>query len=253
MAVNIVLTNQKGGVGKTTTAASLAAGLVMEGKRVLALDLDPQGNLGFSLGLNADAEGTIYDLMKGNVDIREIICPTEYGDIIPSDITLSAGVKEFYEKGRESLLKEALSDIGDEYDYIIIDTPPALNILTINAYVASDYIIVPMSSEILSLVGLTQLKETVDSVRLSLNQQIRILGILLTKFNSRTRLANEVKEMAESVALQMDTALFDNKIRSSVSVSEMPAHGMSIFKYAPRSKPAEDYLCFVREVIERIG
>ena len=137
--------------------------------------------------------------------------------------------------------------------YIIIDTPPALNILTINAYVASDYIIVPMSSEILSLVGLTQLKETVDSVRLSLNPQIRILGILLTKFNSRTRLANEVKEMAESVALQMDTALFDNKIRNSVSVSEMPAHGMSIFKYAPRSKPAEDYLCFVREVIERIG
>ena len=172
-------------------------------------------------------------------------------------------MKEFYEKGRESLLKEALSDIGDEYDYIIIDTPPALNILTINAYVASDYIIVPMSSEILSLVGLTQLKETVDSVRLSLNPQIRILGILLTKFNSRTRLANEVKEMAESVALQMDTALFDNKIRNSVSVSykirnsvsvsEMPAHGMSIFKYAPRSKPAEDYLCFVREVIERIG
>lgn len=103
---------------------------------------------------------------------------------------------------------------------------------------ASDYIIVPMSSEILSLVGLTQLKETVDSVRLSLNPQIRILGILLTKFNSRTRLANEVKEMAESVALQMDTALFDNKIRNSVSVSEMPAHGMSIFKYAPRSKPA---------------
>lgn len=253
MAVKIVLTNQKGGVGKTTTAASLAAGLVLEGKRVLALDLDPQGNLGFSLGLNPDAEGTIYDLLKGRVGIREIICPTEYGDVIPSDITLSAGVKEFFEKRRELLLKDALVSVEEDYDFIIIDTPPALNILTVNAYAAADCLIVPMSSEILSLVGLAQLKETVDSVKISLNPQIRILGILLTKFNGRTRLANEVKEMAESVALQMGTTLFENKIRSSVSVSEMPAHGMSIYDYAPRSKPAGDYLGFVREVMERIG
>lgn len=253
MAVNIVLTNQKGGVGKTTTAASLAAGLVLEGKRVLSLDLDPQGNLGFSLGLNTDSQGTIYDLMKKKADIREIICTTEYGDIIPADITLSAGVREFFETGRELLLKNALAAVEEEYDFIIIDTPPALNILTINAYTASDYLIVPMSSDILSLVGLAQLKETVDSVRLSLNPRLQLLGILLTKFNSRTRLSNEVKEMAESVAAQMGTSLFENKIRNSVSVSEMPAHGMSIYDYAPRSKPAGDYRGFVKEVMERIS
>ena len=253
MAVKIVLTNQKGGVGKTTTAASLAAGLVLEGKKVLALDLDPQGNLGFSLGLPGESDGTIYDLMKGRERIQDIICTTEYGDIIPSDIALSAGVKEFYEQGRQLLLKDALACVEKSYDYVIIDTPPALNILTINAYAAADYLIVPMSSEILSLVGLAQLKDTVDSVRNALNPGIEILGILLTKFSRRTRLAGEVKEMAATVAKQMGTTLFANEIRSGVAVSEMPAHGMSIYRYAPRSKPAEDYRGFVKEVIERIG
>lgn len=253
MAGKIVLTNQKGGVGKTTTAASLTAGLTLEKKKVLALDFDPQGNLGFSLGLNMDAQGTVYDLLKGRVGIRDIICHTEYGDIIPSDISLSAGGKEFYEKRGELLLKDALSEVEEEYDFIVIDTPPALNILTINAYGAADYLIVPMSSEILSLVGVAQLKETVDSVQRSLNPHMKILGILLTKFNGRTRLANEVKEMAEAVAGQMGTSLFNSRIRSSVSAAEMPAHGMSIYDYAPRSKPAGDYRDFVREVLDRIG
>ena len=151
------------------------------------------------------------------------------------------------------MLKDALACVEKSYDYVIIDTPPALNILTINAYAAADYLIVPMSSEILSLVGLAQLKDTVDSVRNALNPGIEILGILLTKFSRRTRLAGEVKEMAATVAKQMGTTLFANEIRSGVAVSEMPTHGMSIYRYAPRSKPAEDYRGFVKEVIERIG
>lgn len=253
MAVKIVLTNQKGGVGKTTTAAALAAGLVNEGKKVLALDLDPQGNLGFSLGLNVEGEGTVYELMAGRADIHKIICRTEYCDMIPSDISLSTVGEEFGSEGRELLLKNAMSNIDDDYDYIVIDTPPALNILTINAYAAADCLIVPMSADILSLVGLAQLKETVDSVRNSLNPGMKILGILLTRYNNRTRLARDVKEMAENVAGQMETTLFENKIRSSVSVSEVPAHGVSIYKYAPNSKPAEDYRGFVKEVMERVG
>lgn len=253
MAVNIVLTNQKGGVGKTTTTGALAAGLAERGKKVLALDMDPQGNLGFTLGLDTEGEGTMYDMMKGRMDIRDVIVKTDYCDVIPSDISLSAGVLEFYGKRRELLLKDALAGVQADYDFVIMDTPPALNILTVNAYAASDYLIVPMASEILSLVGLTQLKETVDSVRSSLNPSLGILGILLTKFNARTRLSNEVKEMADSVAAQMGTKLFDAKIRTSVSVSELPAHGMSIYEYAPHAKPTEDYRSFVDEVLARIG
>ncbi len=253
MAVTIVLTNQKGGVGKTTTTGALAAGLVERGKKVLALDMDPQGNLGFSLGLDSSSERTIYDMMKGRLGIREVIMSTDYCDVIPSDISLSAGVLEFYGNRRELLLKDALAGVQADYDFIIIDTPPALNILTVNAYVASDYLIVPMASEILSLVGLTQLKETVDSVRESLNPSLGILGILLTKYNARTRLSNEVRDMAQTVAAQMKTRLFEAKIRSSVSVSELPAHGVSIYEYAPHAKPTEDYRGFVDEVLQRIG
>lgn len=253
MAVKIVLTNQKGGVGKTTTAAALASGLVLEGKKVLALDLDPQGNLGFSLGLNVDGKGTVYELMAGKADIRDVICRTEYCDMVPSDISLSTIGEEADAGSRELMLKKAISGIEQEYDYIIIDTPPSLNILTINAYVAANCLIVPMAADILSLVGLAQLKETVYSVRDSLNPDMRILGILLTRFNGRTRLSREVKEMAENVAAQMETDLFEHKIRTSVSVSEVPAHGISIYEYAPNSKPVEDYRGFVKEVMEKIG
>ncbi len=253
MAITIVLTNQKGGVGKTTTTGALAAGLVEKGKRVLALDMDPQGNLGFSLGLEASQEGNLYDLMKGRKKIQDVIHHTKYCDIVLADIALSAGVMEFNGIGREVLIKRALDSVQDEYDFIVIDTPPALNILTVNAYVVSDYLIVPMTSEILSLVGLTQIKDTVSAVRDTLNPKIGILGILLTKYNGRVRLSKEVEEMATTIADQLGTSLFEAKIRSSVSVSELPAHGMSIYEYAPQTKPAQDYRDFVEEVLQRIG
>ena len=144
-----------------------------------------------------------------------------------------------------------MAPIAGNYDYIIIDTPPALNILTVNAYATSDHLIIPMAPEILSLLGVSQLKETVDSVRQSVNPNLNILGIILTKFNPRTLLAREVKEMADNIAAQMGTHVFDVQIRTSVTVAEAPAHGLSVFDHAPHANPSIDYKSFVKEVVSR--
>ena len=250
MATVIALTNQKGGVGKTTTSSALAAGLAsFYDKKVLAIDLDPQGSLGFSLGLDIEDCKTIHDVLTGQVSIQEAIQPTDYCDIITSNILLSSAEIEFTSAGRELLLKRALAPVIVNYDYIVIDTPPALNILTVNAYATADHLIIPMAPEILSLLGVTQLMETIGSVRESVNPNLNVLGIILTKFNKRTLLAREVKEMAENVAAQMGTRVFNNQIRTSVSVAEAPAHGLSIFDHSPSAKPSEDYRNFVEEVV----
>ncbi|SHJ08458.1 ParA family protein [Parasporobacterium paucivorans] len=252
MATVIVLTNQKGGVGKTTTSSALAAGLALHNNRVLAVDMDPQGNLGFSLGLDIENSSNIYDVLTGKLPIQSTIQSTRYCDVITSNIMLSSAEMGFTGSGRESLLYTALKPIQDCYDYIVIDTPPALNILTVNAYTAASHLIIPMVPEILSLLGVSQLKETIASVKSAFNPNLNILGILLTRYNGRTLLAQEVKEMAEIIAGQISSIVFDTQIRTSVSVAEAPAQGESIFDYAPRCKPAEDYSCFVKEVIARI-
>lgn len=254
MATVIALTNQKGGVGKTTTSGALVAGLAsFYDKKVLAIDLDPQGNLGFSLGLDIEDGYTIHDVLKGTVSMKDAIQSVNGCDIVTSNILLSSAELDFAGANRELLLKSALDSVLNDYDYIIIDTPPALNILTVNAYAVADHLIIPMAPEILSLLGLTQLKETVDSVRQSVNPHLNVLGILLTKYNRRTLLAKEVSELAENIATQMDTCVFDAKIRPSVSAAEAPAHGESIFEYSPRSNPAADYREFITEVLHRIG
>lgn len=254
MATIIALTNQKGGVGKTTTSSALASGLVsFYNKKVLAIDLDPQGSLGFSLGLNIEDCRTIHDVLTGQVPIQQAIQMTDYCDVITSNILLSSAELDFTAPDRELLLKKALTPVLDDYDYIVIDTPPALNILTVNAYAVADYLIIPMAPEILSLLGVTQLMETISSVRESLNPHLNVLGIILTKYNKRTLLAREVRDMAENVAEQMGTRVFGTQIRSSVTVAEAPAHGLSIFDHAPSAKPSDDYRHFVREVVRLIS
>ena len=251
MATIIALTNQKGGVGKTTSSSALAAGLFsFYNKKVLAIDLDPQGSMGFSLGLDIENCSTIYDVLKGQVNIKDAIQDTDYCDIITSNILLSSAELEFTSSDRDILLKRALLPVIAEYDYIIIDTPPALNVLTVNAYAASDHLIIPMAPEILSLLGVSQLKETIDSVRQSVNPNLNVLGILLTKYNPRTLLAREVKEMAENIASQIGACVFTAQIRTSVAVAEAPAHGLSIFDHAPHAKPSLDYQEFIREVVD---
>lgn len=252
MAIVIALTNQKGGVGKTTTSSALASGLAsFYDKKVLAIDLDPQGSLGFSLGLDIEECSTIYDVLTRKTSIREAIQTTDYCDIITSNILLSGAELEFTSADRELLLKDALQPVLADYDYVIIDTPPALNILTLNAYAAADHLIIPMAPEVLSLLGVTQLRETINSVRQTVNKGLDILGIVLTRFNGRTLLAREVKEMAESVAGQMGTKVFDRQIRASVAVAEAPAHGTSVYDHAPKSNSSQDYRAFVEEVLTR--
>lgn len=245
----ITVTNQKGGVGKTTTASALVCGLHQRGARVLGIDLDPQGNLGFTLGLDIGECKTVYDVFKGTCPIEEAIVPTEYGDILPSDIMLSASEVEFTAPCREFMLDQHLSAVRDRYDFIVIDTPPALNILTINAYVSSDSLIVPMEAEILSLVGITQLLDTIESVRDSFNPHLRVLGILLNKYNPRLTLSREVLEMAQQVAQQLDSQVFQPKIRRGVAVAVAPAHGQSVLTYMPASKPARDF----QEVVDLVA
>ena len=253
MSVVIAITNQKGGVGKTTTSCALLAGLRQLGSRVLGVDLDPQGSLGFCLGLDIDNCATVYDVMKGTRSIKEVILPSECGDILPSNILLSGAELEFNRPGREFLLKTALSEVQDDYDYIIVDTPPALNVLTVNAYVVADGLVIPMAPEILSLLGVSQIRETIDTVRRCYNSRLRVLGIVLNKYNQRLTLNRDVLDMAEQIARQLDARVFQSRIRSGVAVAEAPAYGESVLSYAPDSKVARDFRLLLNEITREYG
>lgn len=254
MAIIITVSNQKGGVGKTTTSAALATGIAETGQRVLGIDLDSQGNMGFCLGLEGEGNPTVLDALKGDLPVRQVIQKTDYCDILSSDITLSSsGLEQVSSGALECILKNTLEPVMEEYDYIIIDTPPALNLLTVNAYTVSDYLIIPMSADILSLVGLAQLKDTIESVRTSLNPGLAVLGILLTKYNKRTLLSRDVLELAQQLAAQIGTKVFETKIRNGVAIAEAPAHGESIYQYNPRSGAVQDYKDFIKEISDTIG
>lgn len=252
MSISIIaITNQKGGVGKTTTAAALLTALHQRGARVLGVDLDPQGSLGFSLGLDIEHCATIYDVFRGEAEPSAVISHTEVCDLLPSNILLSGAELEFNRPGREFLLKNALSRVEDDYDYIIVDTPPALNLLTVNAYVAADSLIIPMAPEVLSLLGVSQIKETIESVRSYYNPRLEVLGILLNRFSARFNLNREVLELAGQIAAQLGTQVFETKIRGSVAVAEAPAHGLSVLDYAPSCKPSQDFQALCDEVAGR--
>ncbi len=254
MATVIVVTNQKGGVGKTTTCAALTGIFVSRGKRVLAIDMDPQGNLSFSLG--AEDEGyTIHDVMTGECNIKDAIKTTRICDVITSNILLSGSELELTSSRREFILKDILKTIRAAYDYIIIDTPPALSILTINAYTAADDLIIPMTPEILSLQGIAQLRETILAVKKYYNKKLNIRGILLTKYVKKQALAKDVEEMVAIVADQLKTKVLEEKISISVAVAEAPAHQEVITEYSPGCKAAKDYVRLAEslypEIIEK--
>lgn len=245
----IAITNQKGGVGKTTTCSSICGALKEFGYNVLAIDLDPQGNLSFSLGVEVEDNYTIYDVMKGNCDIKDAIVAGECCDVVPSNILLSGLELEMTGVGREYVLREQLLSVKKRYDYIILDTPPALSVLTINAYTASDELVIPMLCEILSLQGIAQLRQTIFAVKRYYNKHLCVRGILLNKYNPHYTLTKDVEDLANEIAQQLDTVIFNTKISAGIAVAEAPAHGESIITYAPKCRSAKEFRDFTKELI----
>jgi chromosome partitioning protein len=249
MAKVISVTNQKGGVGKTTTSLALTCGLKKKGYKVLAVDMDPQANLSFSLGADIDDGPTVYELLKGSVNPRYAIQRTACVDVVASNILLSGVELEFTQTGREFLLKKHLYPLRQRYDYIVIDTPPALSVLTVNAFAASDYVVIPMQADIFSLQGIAQLSDTIQRLRQSINPEMEVGGILLCRYDPRTVLGRRIRETAEMVAGQVGTRLYKAKIRSSISIQEAQTNQVDMFDYAPRSPAVKDYLSFVGELL----
>ena len=251
MAATIVLSNQKGGVGKTTSAYVLASVFKSKGYRVLAVDMDPQGNLSFSMGAETDGCATIYDVLKGELKPKYAVQKSSLVDLIPSNILLSSIELEFTGARREFLLKMALDSLKPYYDYIFIDSPPALGILTVNAFTAADYILVPMLSDIFSLQGIMQLNESIERVRSYCNPDIKVLGAFLTKHNPRTRFSREVEGTLNMVAADLDFSVMNTYIRESVALREAQSLQKSVLEYAPGCNAVKDYEKLADELFQR--
>ena len=240
--------NQKGGVGKSTTAEMLISALSLKGFKVLAIDLDAQGNLSYSLAADLTSP-TILEVLTEEISAKDAIKKAR-ADIISSNKALAGADAFIADTGKEYRLKEALEKISENYDFCIIDTPPALGILTINALTASDGVIIPAQADIYSLQGIENLEETIKAVKKYCNPNLKIEGILLTRYNPRTILSREVSEMAEKLAEKLETKLFKAKIRDAVAVKEAQISQESLFEYAPKSNVTKDYESFINEFLD---
>lgn len=256
----ISLVNQKGGVGKTTTSINLSASLAMEGKKVLLIDLDPQGNATTGVGFNkGDIDKSIYDIFNGTGGINKVILKTNFQnlDLLPSSLQLAGIDIELIEKGREdpnfqrsSQLKFELDKCRENYDYLIIDCPPTLGLITTNALVASDSVIIPVQCEFYALEGITQLLNAIMLTKKKLNPNLKLEGVLLTMFDSKTNLSIEV---IEEIRSYFKEKVYTTIIPRLIRLAEAPSHGMPIIAYDPKSKGSQAYMNLAKEVIERNG
>ncbi len=252
MGRTIVIANQKGGVGKTTTAINLSASLAKLGKQVLIIDMDPQGNT--TSGFGVDKEQTaqsVYDLLLGECEITDAIIPNVFErlSLLPSNIDLAAAEIELIGiEEKEFILKKALDQVKDNYDFIMIDCPPSLNLLTINSMCAGDTVLVPIQCEYYALEGLTQLMHTIQLVKDRLNPDLEIEGVVFTMYDARTNLSLQV---VENVKNNLNQNIYKSIIPRNVRLAEAPSYGMPITEYDPKSTGAESYLLLAEEVIHR--
>lgn len=243
---------EKGGSAKTSTAHALGAGLSRDGARVLFVDLDPQGNLSEVLG--DTIELTSADVISEEAEITDAIVHKEKWDILGADRSNAKLEKKIGDElGREQRLREALSVVADDYDYCIIDTPPALGLLTINALTASDWVVIPTQTDLFALNGIESLGKTIRTVQQYANPKLKIAGVLLCRYNGRTNLAKIATERAKEIAEELGTQVFDARIREGIAVRESQAVCQDIFDYAPRSNPAKDYSQWITELTEAIN
>jgi chromosome partitioning protein len=247
----VVFVNQKGGVGKTTTAVNLAAGLVRRGQRVLLVDLDPQANATSALGIDGRHQDGVYGLLMDDLVPRSTIVTSEEAvDVVPANSALAGAEVELVPvMARERRLANALQPLREAYDWIFIDCPPSLGLLTINALTAADSVIIPVQCEYMALEGLSRLTETLELVRRNLNPGLVILGVVLTMFDVRTRLAQQV---ADEVRRFFPESVLQTVIPRVVRLSEAPSHGQSIFRYEPGGRGAEAYDALAAELLDRV-
>ncbi len=248
----ITLTNQKGGVAKTTTSLALAIGIHQKKKRVLMVDMDAQSNLSFTVGVDLlNLEVSLYDVFKGNANIRDALQKVKPGlDIVTGGLQMAAADMEFTSIGREYLLKKNLAKLASGYDFCIIDTPPTLGVLTMNALTASQKAIIPLFSDIYSLQGISQLHGFIQNIREYCNPALKIEGLLLTKYTSRTNIAQALDEQIQNAATTLGTKVFKTRIRQAVAVQESQLLKQDIYTKAPHATATRDYMAFVEEFLQ---
>ena len=252
MSKVISISNHKGGVGKTTSAINIGAGLNKLDKKILLIDLDPQANLSQSLGI-IEPEMNIYSYLKGvSNNYRLPIKPIEILkglDVIPSTLDLSgAEVEMSGEAGREYILRELIEPIRASYDYILIDSPPSLGLLTINSFTASDEVFIPLQAQYLALQGLTKLLEVIEKIKKRLNKELKVGGVFITQYDSRKVLNRDVVATIEA---HFKDEVFKTRVRDNIALAEAPAQGLDIFRYNLKSYGAEDYLSLSKEILKR--
>ncbi len=247
MGVIISLLNHKGGVGKTTSAINIGAGLVELGKKVLLIDLDPQANLTVALGIPRQ-KISIYESIRGQAELVPVTAK-ENMDVVTSTLDLSGAELELLnEAGREFILRELFEPVMEEYDYIIIDCPPSLGLLTLNALTSSHFVLIPLQTEFLALQGLAKIKQVIDKVKFRLNKKLEIGGVIATMYDSRKVLNRDV---VETIKKYFGKKVFETLIRDNVSLAEAPAQQKDIFEYHPNSNGAIDYLNLCKEILTR--
>lgn len=255
MAKTIVIANQKGGVGKTTTAVNLAAFLSNAQKRTLIIDIDPQGNTCSGLGIDIrERQGNgIYEVLIGQKNIKDVIVPTKYESlkIIPVTLDLAGAQIELLDAPKkEFILKDAIAEVAGDFDYILIDTPPSLGLFTLNGLVAADSVLIPMQSEFYAMEGLAQLLKAIKLVKSGLNKALAIEGVLITMYDSRTNLS---KQVLEEVKNYFKEKVYETIIPRNIRLSEAPSHGVAIYEYDYKSQGAESYLAFGKEFLKKVG